>query len=71
MQRGNAQETLVGRLPETPAENSSLVYSGAHPGGNASRARSFVCFNQEGKLVAKEYFDNEWKVSHGIFEGGI
>lgn len=31
----------------------------------------FVYFNQEGKLVAKEYFDNEWKVSHDIFEGGI
>lgn len=69
MRRGNTHETLTGGLPETLSENSP-VYSGVRPRGNASRAYFFVYFNQEGKLVAKEYFDNEWKVSHGIFEGG-
>lgn len=30
-----------------------------------------VYFNQEGKLVAKEYFDNEWKVRQDILGGGV
>lgn len=28
----------------------------------------FVYFNQQGEISAKEYFDNERKVSRGIFE---
>lgn len=40
-----------------------------HPRCNASKVCFFVYFNREGKLAAKEYFDNEWKVSHDIFEG--
>lgn len=50
-------------------EKLSLVYSRAHPPCNANGVCFFVYFNQEGKLVAKDYFDNEWKVSHDIFEG--
>lgn len=69
-QRGITQEVLTGGLVKIRQENFSLVYSRVHPRCNANRVCFFVYFNQEGKLVAKEYFDNEWKVSHDIFEAG-
>lgn len=31
---------------------------------------ALVYFNQEEKLVAKEYFDNEWKSCYDILEQG-
>lgn len=47
----------------------TLLFTAERIPDTGRRARCFVYFNREGQLVAKGYFDDEWKVSHDSSEG--